>query len=205
MVVTRIVIGPTVACLEFGHVSPVPPKDLRHKVTCARSAAGDCTYIHQHDRSTTLRSRMGEGIANGKQPESGVGAATYDRRDRIRRWVRPTRHRLPAAEHGSIANRSHGRRNCQGVFVVVAVLLVLRHHRRAPEAAVAVGFASAALFVYAHLSPTFLPEFQDSFITGPRINVTWFSWLTAVAEIGTAVIFGFAGLRSLRAFGSRHT
>jgi len=86
----------------------------------------------------------------------------------------------------------------QGVFVVDAVLLVLRHHRRAPEAAVAVGCASAALFVYAHLLPTFLPEFQGSFITGPRINVTWFSWLTAVAEIGTAVIFGFAGLRSLR-------
>ena len=48
LVATRIVIGPTVACLEFGHVSPVPPKDLRHKVTCARSAAGDCTYLHQH-------------------------------------------------------------------------------------------------------------------------------------------------------------
>ena len=86
----------------------------------------------------------------------------------------------------------------QGVFVVVAVLLVRRHHRRAPEPAVAVGFASAALFVYAHLLPTFLPAFQDSFVTGPGINVTWFSWLTAVAEIGTALIFGFAGLRTLR-------
>jgi hypothetical protein len=78
------------------------------------------------------------------------------------------------------------------------VVLVLRHHRRAPEVAVAVGFGSAALFVYAHLLPTFLPAYQDSFGSGPRINVTWFSWLTAVAEIGTALVFGYTGLRSVR-------
>lgn len=87
----------------------------------------------------------------------------------------------------------------QGMFVVVAVLLVLRQHPRAPEAAVFVGFGSAALFVYAHLLPSFWPAYQDSFVTGPRINVTWFSWLTAVAEIGTGLIFGYVGLRSLRA------
>jgi hypothetical protein len=86
----------------------------------------------------------------------------------------------------------------QGVFVAVAVVLVLRHHRRAPEAAIAVGFGSAALFVYAHLLPTFLPALQDSFVSGPRINVTWFSWLTAVAEIGTGLVFGYTGLRSVR-------
>ena len=86
----------------------------------------------------------------------------------------------------------------QGVFVVIAVLLAIRHHRRAPEAAVAVGFGSAALFTYAHLLPTFLPALQDSFVSGPRINVTWFSWLTAVAEIGTGLLFGFTGLRSVR-------
>jgi hypothetical protein len=38
--------------------------------------------------------------------------------------------------------------------------------------------------------------YQDSFISGPRINVTWFSWLTAVAEIGFGLLFGYAGLRS---------
>jgi hypothetical protein len=86
----------------------------------------------------------------------------------------------------------------QSLFVAAAIMLVLRHHRRAPEAAVIVGFGSAALFVYAHLLPTFLPAFQDSFISGPRINVTWSSWLTAVAEIGTALVFGCAGLRSRR-------
>jgi hypothetical protein len=87
----------------------------------------------------------------------------------------------------------------QGVFVVVAVLLVLRHHRRAPEFAVFVGFGSAALFVYAHMLPTFLPALQDSFVTGPRINVTWFSWVSAVAEIGTGLVFGYVGMQSLRA------
>jgi hypothetical protein len=86
----------------------------------------------------------------------------------------------------------------QGVFVVVAVLLVLRDHRRAPEFAVFVGFGSAALFVYAHILPTFLPALQDSFVTGPRINVTWFSWLSAVAEIGTALVFGYLGMQSVR-------
>lgn len=86
----------------------------------------------------------------------------------------------------------------QGVFVVVAVVLILRRHRWASEAAIAVGFGSALLFVYAHVLPTFLPSFQDSFISGPRINVTWFSWLTAVAEIGTGLMLGYVGVRARR-------
>lgn len=86
----------------------------------------------------------------------------------------------------------------QGVFVVVAVVLILRHHRWAPDAAVAVGFGSALVFVYAHVLPTFLPGFQDSFVSGPRINVTWFSWLTAVGEIGTGLVLGYVGLQARR-------
>ena len=86
----------------------------------------------------------------------------------------------------------------QGLFVLVAVVLVLRHHRWASEAAMVVGFGSAALFTYAHLLPTFLPRFQDSFTYGPRINVTWFSWLTAVAEIGTGLVLGYLGLQAQR-------
>lgn len=86
----------------------------------------------------------------------------------------------------------------QGVFVVIAVVLILRHHRWAAEAAIAVGFGSALLFAYAHLLPTFLPGLQDSFISGPRINVTWFSWLTAVGEIGTGLVLGYIGLRARR-------
>src|ERR1700742_4442289 len=39
----------------------------------------------------------------------------------------------------------------QGIFVVVAVVLILRHHRWASWAAIVVGFGSAVVFVYAHL------------------------------------------------------
>ena len=86
----------------------------------------------------------------------------------------------------------------QGIFVVVALVLVLRKNPWSAQAAIVVGFGSAALFTYAHLLPTFLPSYQDSFSSGPRINVTWFSWLTAVAEIGTGLILGYLGLRARR-------
>lgn len=84
----------------------------------------------------------------------------------------------------------------QGLVVLVAVILVLRQHRWAVPVATAVGFGSAALFVYAHVLPTFAPALQDSFTSGPRVNVTWFSWLTAVGEIGAGLILGFIGLRA---------
>ena len=84
----------------------------------------------------------------------------------------------------------------QGLFVVLAVVLVLRNHPRAPGTASAVGFGSAALFTYAHVLPCFLPAVQDSFTSGPRINVTWFSWLTAVGEIGTGLILGYVGAKA---------
>jgi hypothetical protein len=68
-----------------------------------------------------------------------------------------------------------------------------------------VGFGSAALFTYAHVLPTFLPGYQDSFSYGPRINVTWFSWLTAAGEIGAGVVLGYIGFRvGLRARPVRH-
>lgn len=86
----------------------------------------------------------------------------------------------------------------QGLFVLLAVVLVVRNRPHAPETASVVGFGSAALFTYAHLLPTFLPALQDSFTSGPRINVTWFSWLTAVGEIGTGLILGFVGARARR-------
>jgi hypothetical protein len=86
----------------------------------------------------------------------------------------------------------------QGAFVVVAVVMALTQRRRAPEAAVLVGFGSAVLFTYAHVLPSFFPTYQDSFVSGPRINVTWFSWLSAVAEIGTGVVFAIAGAQTRR-------
>jgi hypothetical protein len=89
----------------------------------------------------------------------------------------------------------------QGLFVVAAVVMALTRRRRAPEAAIAVGLASAVVFTYAHLLPTFLPGYQDSFISGPRINVTWFSWFSAVTEIGTGIVFAIVGTRARRPSG----
>jgi hypothetical protein len=86
----------------------------------------------------------------------------------------------------------------QGVVVVVAITMVLRGRARAPELAVFTGVGSALVFTYAHLLPSFWPEYQDSFLSGPRINVTWFSWLTALSEIGTGLLFAYAGVRSRR-------
>jgi hypothetical protein len=89
----------------------------------------------------------------------------------------------------------------QGVFVAVAVVMTLTRRRRAPEAAIAVGFGSAVAFSYAHLLPTFLPGYQDSFISPPHINVTWFSWFSALTEIGTGIVFAIAGIRARRSVG----
>lgn len=86
----------------------------------------------------------------------------------------------------------------QGLFVAVAVAMALTRRRRAPEAAIAVGFGSAIGFTYAHLLPTFLPGYQDSFISPPHINVTWFSWFSALTEIGTGIVFAIAGIRAHR-------
>ena len=89
----------------------------------------------------------------------------------------------------------------QGLFVAVAVVMALTRHRRAPEAAIAVGFGSAVVFSYAHLLPTFFPGYQDSFISLPHINVTWFSWFSALTEIGTGIVFAIAGVRARRSVG----
>jgi hypothetical protein len=89
----------------------------------------------------------------------------------------------------------------QGLFVAVAVVMALTRRRRAPEAAIAVGFGSAVVFTYAHLLPTFLPGYQDSFISPPHINVTWFSWFSALTEIGTGIVFAIVGIRARRSFG----
>ncbi|HEX2295654.1 MAG TPA: hypothetical protein VHN37_10140 [Actinomycetota bacterium] len=81
----------------------------------------------------------------------------------------------------------------QGLFAVLAVWMAVTGRRGAPVAAAVVGFGSALLFTYGHVLPVSL----DSFVSPPRTNVTWFSWVTAAAEIGTGVAFGIAGLRAL--------
>jgi hypothetical protein len=85
----------------------------------------------------------------------------------------------------------------QGLLIVLAVSMVVMSRPRAPLAAIVVGFGSALGFTYAHLLPTFLPGYQDSYISLPHINVTWFSWFSALAEIGTALVFGIVGMREV--------
>lgn len=81
----------------------------------------------------------------------------------------------------------------QGVVVVVAITMAFRGHPRANEVAVFTGVGSALLFSYAHLLPNLWPAIQDSFVSGPRVNVNWFSWVTALSEIGTGLVFAYAG------------
>ena len=86
----------------------------------------------------------------------------------------------------------------QAVVVLIAVVLVFRRTRWAPHAAIVAGFASAALFIYAHVLPGFW-TLSDSFVSEPHTHVNWFSWVTAVLEIITGIMFGVAGARALRA------
>ena len=86
----------------------------------------------------------------------------------------------------------------QAILGLLTVRLVFRHHRWAPSAAIAVGFASALLFAAAHLLPTW-HGLSDSYVTpAAHAGVTWFSWLTATLEIGADVLFGVAGVNALR-------
>jgi hypothetical protein len=88
--------------------------------------------------------------------------------------------------------------NIQAVLVAAAVIMAWTHRRRAPEAAMWVGFASAIVFTYAHLLPGWFPHYSDSFVSLPHTNVTWFSWMSAVTEIGTGLVFGLAGIHAKR-------
>jgi hypothetical protein len=86
----------------------------------------------------------------------------------------------------------------QFALAALALVLVFRRHPAAPAVAVAVGFASAAGFVAAHLLPNW-GAFSDAF-TGEDVapGVNALSWAAALFEIGADLAFGWAGLRVLR-------
>lgn len=86
----------------------------------------------------------------------------------------------------------------QMALAAAVVVLVFLGNRWAPHAAVIIGFVSAFGFTVAHLLPSW-GFFSDSFINAaPSANVTWFSWVTAICEIATDVLFGLAGIAVLR-------
>ena len=85
----------------------------------------------------------------------------------------------------------------QLVLGAFAVGLVMRRHRWAAIAAMVVGFASALLFSSAHLLPTW-GAFSDPYLTpAAGADVSWFSWVTALLEVGADLLFGWAGLNAV--------
>ena len=92
----------------------------------------------------------------------------------------------------------------QAVVVFTTVFLVFRGVQWAPHAAMVVGFGSALLFIFGHMLPGFSPDFSDSFVSEPNTHVNWFSWVTAVLEIGAGIAFGVVGARELRAAEGRN-
>ena len=85
----------------------------------------------------------------------------------------------------------------QFVLVAVAVWLALTDRAQAAAWAVGVGLASAVLFTLAHVVPSWW-FLSDSFLEPVSPGVTWFSWMTAVAEILTALGFAVVGLQVMR-------
>src|SRR4051794_37534818 len=87
----------------------------------------------------------------------------------------------------------------QLVLSAVTLVLIFRGHRLAPAFAVGVGFASATGFSASHLLPHW-SAFSDAFTGAHHApDVTAFSWLAAIFEIGAGLVLGVAGLRALRA------
>ena len=86
----------------------------------------------------------------------------------------------------------------QALIVLTTLFSVFQGARWAPHAAMVVGFGSALLFIFGHVLPGFSPHFSDSFVSEPHTHVTWFSWLTAVLEIGAGTAVGVVGARELR-------
>jgi len=86
----------------------------------------------------------------------------------------------------------------EAVSIATAVTMVLTRRKWAAQAAIVVGFGSALASTYGHLLPTFLPGFQDSFISPPHLGVTWFSWVSLAAAMGAGILFGFVGIRAAR-------
>jgi hypothetical protein len=86
----------------------------------------------------------------------------------------------------------------EALSVAIAVFMVLTRRAWAAQAAIVVGFGTALASTYGHLLPTVLPGFQDSFVSPPHTGVTWYSWVSLAAAMGTGLVFGFTGIRVLR-------
>jgi len=86
----------------------------------------------------------------------------------------------------------------EALSIAIAVFMVLTRRAWAAKAAIVVGFGTALASTYGHLLPTLVPGLQDSFVSPPHLGVTWYSWVSLVAAMGTGIVFGFAGIRAMR-------
>lgn len=80
------------------------------------------------------------------------------------------------------------------VLAVVSLVLALRGHRRAPAAAVAVGFATALGFIAVHVVPDWGPLSQGY----PDLGVDVLSWVAAIVPLVAGVALGVTGLAAMR-------
>src|SRR4051812_4908011 len=125
--------------------------------------------------------RQGDGILRGAAIFFAVGFAIHNA-DHIRRGA------------SSVTTALFVAGNLAAVVSVVAIVLILRRHRLAPQIAVLAGFPLAIGFAAAHMLPTW-SALSDSFVDG---HVSAFSWFASLLEIAGALTLGMAGLYVLR-------
>ena len=80
------------------------------------------------------------------------------------------------------------------VLAVVAFVLAMRDHPRAPVVAAAVGAWLAVGVVSAHLAPHW-SALSDPY---PELDLGFASWAAAIAELGAAMVLAAVGVAALR-------
>jgi hypothetical protein len=86
------------------------------------------------------------------------------------------------------------------VLQIVAIVLVLSHHRWAPLVAVLIGVPDGLGIAAVHLLPHW-SSFSDAFPGAHGTAVTGFSWFAAIVEIIGALTFAAAGAYCLKRSG----
>src|SRR5262245_46197420 len=139
--------------------------------------------------------------ASNTRPSAGVGAEDFLRWSAVAAAVGFGTHAIDHVRRGMSAATMLVMLGggAEAVAIVIAVVMVLARRRWAARAAIVVGFGTALASTYGHVMLTDFPVFHDSVVSPPHIGVTWYSWVSLAAAIGTGLLFGCAGVRALRA------
>jgi hypothetical protein len=81
------------------------------------------------------------------------------------------------------------------VLAVIAMVMALRHHPRAPSFCAVVGLTGAVGVAASHLAPHW-STLSDPY---PDLSVDALSWAVMLAEIAAALVLGIVALRQLAA------